>query len=334
MPSSRARLWSAALLTLPKRWCPRSQSKRRAPGRGRPQLGLQSRAPRLPQRLVQALLLGTLTRAAFLRPSSSESSSMSTEDAAATGGGPARRRSRAQKLRLLRVGRRAQRARPRAARAGPGSPLFHFEPQRLLPAGVHGCAAVCHDSQPALCRRRGLPRRRSRGASRRRSRASADVNASRDPLRAPPARSALPLAALRQKCGRVHLLLGPLRACVRARELVRPSLAPLAPLAARCSDRWSHRGPPLRNRRLLLLLSPPSPSKCQTIVRHLAATVNGRAVRFGPCACRASARLLGVGEESRRTARERPRVSERKRGACCLNSRVLTAAAPIIHRAP
>lgn len=110
------------------------------------------------------------------------------------------------------------RARPANARARGASPLFHFEPQRLLPAGVHcaaRAAAVCHDSQPALCRRRGLLRRRSRGASRRRSRASADVNASRDPLRAPAsgnggaAGGALPL---QQKCGRVHL-----PACVRAR---------------------------------------------------------------------------------------------------------------------
>lgn len=244
-------MWSAAL-TLPKRWCPRSQSKRRAPGRGRPQLGLQSRAPRLPQRLVQALLLGTLTRAAFLRPSSSASSSMSTADA---GGAARRRASRAQKLRLLRAPttlssqRLASRARDRA------SPLFHFEPQGLLPAGVHGCAAaVCHDSQPALCRRRGLLRRRSRGASRRRSRASADVNASRDPLRAPASgkqRRSLPLflaAALRQKCGRVHLLLGPLPACVRAR----PSALHLHLWRRGGSDRWSHRGDSLlRNRRLL-----------------------------------------------------------------------------------
>lgn len=114
MPSSRARLppCVVAALTLPKRWCPRSQSKRRAPGRGRPQLGLQSRAPRLPQRLVQALLLGTLTRAAFLRPSSSASSSMS----------PAwgRRRSRAQKLRLLRDHRRSsEHGRQTRARVGP-----------------------------------------------------------------------------------------------------------------------------------------------------------------------------------------------------------------------
>ncbi|CAN8018564.1 unnamed protein product, partial [Ixodes persulcatus] len=84
------------VLTLPKRWCPRSQSKRRAPGRGRPQLGLQSRAPRLPQRNNQALLLGPLTRAGFLPPRTSASSSSWRRRSAAS----------AQKLRLLHRGGR------------------------------------------------------------------------------------------------------------------------------------------------------------------------------------------------------------------------------------
>lgn len=102
-------------------------------------------------------------------------------------------------------------------------------------------AAVCHDSQPALCRRRGLLQRRSRGASRRRSRASADVNASRDPLRAAPASGNSQPVALSPSAAPAKVR-SRAPACVRALASVRPSLALRRqvepPTAARNGRRW------------------------------------------------------------------------------------------------